>query len=494
MDQIFLNKKLSNGIKYLKSKNFKKAIKCFEYLLKDKKTETFGLLHIGITFIEQNQESLAINYFNRILEKDIQNEPANINLGLIYFRQKNYKKSINYFQRILNKNIKHLVANLHKAIIDYENLNFPSALNHFKICEKINKNIPQLQNYLGSIYFKKNEIDIAIKYYKSAILKNNNDARSKYNLSKCYFSKLLYKDALDLYENRLSFIVNSKADEVIKKFNPKPWSGESLDNKSICIISEQGIGDTIQFARYIFYIKKKFDCKIYFYVNKKYLHLFNNCPFNIISDLKNINTIDYYQYLMSLQRIYFKENNNFFKNINYINSNKDLDNVWKNKINKMKKPVIALNWQGNPKYAEDHLRSIPLEYFTKIVKNKKYNFISLQKGHGSDQIKNNNLSSYINDISYQIDLDGDVFVDTISILKNIDLLITTDTAIAHLAGTMEINTFLLLNYNPEWRWVIEINKKIFYNKKLSIIQQTKYNDWQSVVNKLNKKLDNFFNK
>ena len=56
----------------------------------------------------------------------------------------------------------------------------------------------------------------------------------------------------------------------------------------------------------------------------------------------------------------------------------------------MKKPVIALNWQGNPKYAEDHLRSIPLEYFTNIVKNKKYNFISLQKGFGSDQIKNNN--------------------------------------------------------------------------------------------------------
>ena len=124
--------------------------------------------------------------------------------------------------------------------------------------------IPQLQNYIGNIYFKQNEIELAIKYYKSAILKKNNDSRAKYNLSKCYFSKLLYKEALDLYEFRLSFQINSKAKEVIEKFNPKLWNGENLEGKSILIVSEQGIGDTIQFARYLFYIYEKFNCEIYF--------------------------------------------------------------------------------------------------------------------------------------------------------------------------------------------------------------------------------------
>ena len=490
MDQLFLKKKLQNGINYLKSKNFQKATKCFEYLLKNPKTEKTGLLHLGIASIEQKKENEALNFFNQILIKDSFHEHANINAGLIYYRQRNYEKSKVYFENVLNQNSSHLIANLHKGIIDYKNLNFASALNHFKICEKINENIPQLQNYLGNIYFKQNKIELAIKYYKSAILKKNNDSRAKYNLSKCYFSKFLYKEALDLYEFRLSFQINSKAKEVIEKFNPKIWNGENLEGKSILIISEQGIGDTIQFARYLFYIHEKFNCEIYFYVNKKLLHLFKDCPFNVVSDLNNIKSINYYQYLISLQRIYYNENKSFYKNINFINSNEKLDYLWKQKISKFPKPTIAINWQGNPNYTEDHLRSIPLKYFEKIFYNQKYNFISLQKGFGSNQIKESNYSKYVVDLSESIDLENHIFVDTISILKSVDLLITSDTALAHLAGTMEINTYLILNYNPEWRWIIETNNKCFYSEKLRILKQKKFNNWQSVFDDLSEKIEN----
>ena len=450
------------------------------------------MLYLGIINIEQKKEEKALNLFNQILEKDDIHEVANINIGLIYYRQKNYKKSIIYFIKVLNQNSDNLIANLHKGIIDYKNLNFSSALYHFKICEKINENIPQLQNYLGNIFFKQNKIDLAIKYYNSAILKKNEDARAKYNLSKCYFSKLLYKDALDLYEFRLSFLINSRANEVIKKFNPKLWNGENLDGKIILIVSEQGIGDTIQFARYLFYINEKFNCEINFYVNKKLLHLFKNCPFNVVCDLKNIKNVNYYQYLISLQRIYFNKYNSFYKNINYINTNNQLDQYWKQEIKKLKKPVIAINWQGNPDYTEDHLRSIPLKYFEKILHNTKFKFISLQKGFGSNQIKQNNFSKYVVDLSKEIDVKSDIFVDTISILKNVDLLITTDTALAHLAGTMKINTYLILNYNPEWRWIIESNNKCFYSEKLHIIKQKKFNDWQSVIDQISEKLNKEF--
>ena len=139
---------------------------------------------------------------------------------------------------------------------------------------------------------------------------------------------------------------------------------------------------------------------------------------------------------------------------------------------------------------EDHLRSIPLKYFEKIFHNQKYNFISLQKGFGSNQIKQNNFSKYVFDLSESIDLENHIFVDTISILKSVELLITSDTALAHLAGTMEINTYLILNYNPEWRWIIETNNKCFYSEKLRILKQKKLNDWQSVFDNLSKKIEN----
>ena len=93
------------------------------------------------------------------------------------------------------------------------------------------------------------------------------------------------------------------------------------------------------------------------------------------------------------------------------------------------------------------------------------------------------MSNLIYDLSNEIDLNESAFEDTISILNNIKLLITTDTALAHLAGTMGIQTYLLLSYNPEWRWFIEIQKKCFY-PEIKIIQQTEYGDWNNVFKEL----------
>ena len=80
------------------------------------------------------------------------------------------------------------------------------------------------------------------------------------------------------------------------------------------------------------------------------------------------------------------------------------------------------------------------------------------------------------------------FEDTISILKNIDLLITSDTSMVHLAGTMEVETLLILNMNPDWRWQIELKEKCFY-KKLKIIQQNKLFDWSNIPESINRELE-----
>ena len=92
------------------------------------------------------------------------------------------------------------------------------------------------------------------------------------------------------------------------------------------------------------------------------------------------------------------------------------------------------------------------------------------------------------DLSNEIDLGKNAFEDTVSILKKVDYVITPDTAIAHLAGTLNIKTYLLLSYNPEWRWHIELKYKCFY-PNINIIQQKNFNDWSSVFKKLKDDLE-----
>ena len=117
----------------------------------------------------------------------------------------------------------------------------------------------------------------------------------------------------------------------------------------------------------------------------------------------------------------------------------------------------------------------------------KYSIISLQKNLGVEQIKQNNYEKYILDYSLEIDNDEDAYKDSISILRNLDLVITSDSSIAHLAATMNINTWIALSYNPDWRWYIENKKSVFYNT-LKIFQQKKPGHWKSVFDEINSSL------
>ena len=216
--------------------------------------------------------------------------------------------------------------------------------------------------------------------------------------------------------------------------------------------------------------------------------MFKDVPFKIVTDLNNIANVDYYQNLLILSGIFFKKNNQIQKCINYINIDKINNQKWKKKLSEYNKPIIALTWQGSQNYLYDSQRSIKLSNFKKIIKNEKFKFIALQKGYGSDQIDKFDLSDFITDLSSEIDLKDNSFEDTIHILNNIELLITADTSIAHLAGTMNIKTLLMLSYNPDWRWYLETENNVFY-PSVKIIQQDNFDNWNNVLKNIEYELN-----
>ena len=263
---------------------------------------------------------------------------------------------------------------------------------------------------------------------------------------------------------------------------------KTLKKKKILIISEQGFGDTIQFSRYLEILNMSNE--VFFLINKKLNFLFKNKNYKIINDLNSIKKHDYYQNLLSLPKIYFDKNRNFINNINFIKSSEEIDSKWEIKLKDYSKFKIGIFWQGNRNYNGDNQRSIPLKEFEKIINNRNVSVISLQKGYGSEQIRLNGYEEKIKDFSNIIDNDDDAYKDTISILKNLDLLITSDSSLVHLAGTMNINTWLLLCYNPDWRWYIDISKSTFY-ETIKIFQQNRPGNWKDVFEKVNQELQIF---
>ena len=267
------------------------------------------------------------------------------------------------------------------------------------------------------------------------------------------------------------------------------WKGENLNGKSILIVSEQGIGDIIQFSRYIFELEKMFDVKIVFKVRKKLHHLFKNSKIKIIGPQDPIDKTDYYQCLMTLPAIFFELENRLISNYDFIKTDNKLLNYWKEKINNIKGYKIGLCWQGDPNYGRDFMRSIPLKNFEKLFYIPNLSFINFTKETGLNQIKDFKFKNKIYDFSSQLDNGENSFEDSIALLKNIDLLITADTAVGHVASTMNVNTWLLLDYSADWRWHVQINNFYWYNN-LKFFRQKKINVWDDVITEMAEKLEN----
>ena len=485
---LITNQKINKAFSLLKTENYSELIKLIDELKNEKKTKIVSLFLMGILNIKKNEPYLAKKNFYKILEKKKDHLEANLNLGLIFFNEKNYDRAEFYFDNVINLNYNQIDAQYHKGLIFLYTKRYDEAKKSLEMCEKLNNQFYQTFLALAHVYRETKKFDKAIQYYNKFLEKYPNDTTSKFNLAWSYFAISDFKKAFKFYEYRSNKIKLSPSSiEVKNKFNPIEWSGENINSKKILIISEQGLGDNIQFFRYLYTIKENYDSEIIFYTKKNLKYLFKDTPFKVVSELDEIKNVDYYQHLLSLPGIFFEKNIQIQKCINYINIEKKNNLKWKLRLKKYGKPIIALNWQGSQEYLYDTERSIELSNFKNIIKNKKFKFISLQKNYGSNQIDRFNLTDLITDFSSEIDLGNNSFEDTIEILTNIDLLITADTAIAHLAGTLNVKTLLMLAYNHDWRWYLETEKISFYSS-VKIIRQNSSKNWESVMENINDEL------
>lgn len=487
-DNFFLDKKIKSGLSNLENGNLLIAENIFEELRTNKPAQVISLFFLGIINIKKKNKIKAINLFNKVLKIDSKHIDANLNLGLIYFDEKNFDKAKIFFCNVIELKKNHIMAHYHCGLIYFKNKNFKEAINSFNICLNIDNKFFYSFLNLGHIYLRIGKFREALSNYNKVLELDKNNISSKFNISWCNFALNNLDDAYKYYEFRREKLEpNKKLSNVINKFKSNEWNGENLENKKILIVSEQGLGDNIQFFRYLYKLQNRYNCEIIFYTYEKLKYLFRGSPFNIVSDIQNVKNIDFYQTLLSLPGIFYKLDKELPKKISYIKIDNQNNLKWKKKLNKFKKPIIALHWQGNIKYSFDELRSIKLSNFKEIIELEKYTFISLQKNDGVNQIKINNFESKIIDFSNEIDNGQNAFEDTISILNNIDTLITIDTAIAHLAATMDVKTYLLLNFSPDWRWHLELNNNFFY-PNLNILKQSKLENWDDVFKELKKNL------
>jgi len=170
--------------------------------------------------------------------------------------------------------------------------------------------------------------------------------------------------------------------------------------------------------------------------------------------------------------------------VGYIHVDQALVESWKNKLSTFKKYKVGLCWQGNKNHKNDRARSIQLEQFKPLFEMDNIDFFSLQKGFGDEQIKQYQLSNEIHDFTADIVS----FSDTAALIEDLDLIIGVDTATTHLAGALGNSVWMLLPFNPDWRWMLDRADSPWY-PSMQLFRQKSIGDWQPVVEKITQQLE-----
>lgn len=293
-----------------------------------------------------------------------------------------------------------------------------------------------------------------------------------------------YDLGLRFYEHRSVL----ESENLTKRIAQNIWKGEPLDGKTLLIFSEQGCGDNLQFCRFIRELKKRYACEILYITrnwNTKITHSLS-ADIRIIheQDIKDGKIIlpkcDYSIPLMSLLKILKVREETHHLEKPYLQSTPERVGFYKAKIDALNlnaKLKVGLVWAGSKHYGNDHNRSFSAQKLSPILALKNISFFKLQVGERAKDLTN---------LHHLLPEDPD-FHESGALIENLDLVITVDTSIAHLAGAMFKPVWCLITKDPDWRWGTTGESTNWY-PTMQLFRQQKFGDWDSVIDRVKAKL------
>jgi FkbM family methyltransferase len=271
------------------------------------------------------------------------------------------------------------------------------------------------------------------------------------------------------------------------------WDGSSLDGKTILLTPEQGLGDTIQFIRYAAWLKEHYDCRVLFHCPRVLRELLATCEGidEWVDNVADPPRHDVYSPLVQVAGVLRHGLADFPARIPYLKAEPQHVEQWRKELAPYPGRKIGIAWRGSPIYHADRMRSFPLAEFGPLGKLKGLQLFSLQKGKGSEELETIVGRLDIVDLGKRVDETTGAFIETAAVLKNLDLLITADTSVAHVAGALGVPVWLAVSNVADWRWLNTGETTVWY-PSMRIFRQSTQGGWAGVFERIAAALEKEF--
>ncbi|MBT8623101.1 tetratricopeptide repeat protein [Polynucleobacter paneuropaeus] len=471
----------NRGVAFAELKNFDSAILNYDAAILINPIYMEAYSNRGTALAERKDFEGAIESYDKAIHLKSDYAEAYNNRGFAFVKLKKYVDAIASFDRAIELNRNYSEAYNNFGIAYLEQHQYDLAHLKFDKAIALNPQYADVYSNLAMLFTLQKQYDLAIKNYDIAINLKPNCEDFIVHKSFVMLVKGNFDEGLKLYENR-KIRLPSGIDE--SRFRSKAWDGtQSLSGKKILIHFEQGYGDTIQFCRFLPLITK-LGGEIILEVQKPLRELFRGMEgvSLVMGEGEPTPDFDYQCSLMRLPFIFNQNLESISGQAPYISSIESRASHWQNKLGEKLKPRIGLVWSGNPEHKNDSNRSIHLKDLIPFLPDQ-FQYFSLQKDiRLADALTLNSSPQILNLTSELSD-----YAETAALVQCMDIVITVDTSVAHLAGAMGKETWVLLPYAPDWRWLLDREDSPWYSS-MTLIRQDAPGDWSCGLQKVNNML------
>jgi len=476
-----IDEEIRLALKHYQAGNLQQSEAIYREILKVNQNNADVFFYLGLTLQTKGQLDDALACYQKAVELRDTFFTAYNNIGNILQKKGQIDEAMTYYQKALqiNPNFPEAYNNLGTIFKDKGQID--EAMTYYQKALQINPNFSAAYNNLGSTFRDKGQIDEALTCYQKAINLNPNFVEAHWNMA---FTLLLngnFKEGWKEYEWRWKFL-----DHYLDHITQPLWDGSNIKGRTVLLHAEQGLGDTIQFIRY---------AKLVAQLGARVIVGCQKELARIVQTVEGIDKVipygdpfpefDLHCPLLRLPLLFGTTLESIPREIPYIAVDPLSVINWKEKIQNQHstKFKIGLVWAGRPSHINDRNRSFSLEIFSPFAGLSNISFYSLQKGEAAKQAKNPPQGLQLIDFTDEIK----DFTDTAAFIQNLDLIISADTAVAHLSGAIGKSVWTLLPFSPDWRWMLNREDSPWY-PTMRLYRQPSFGDWKSVIDRISAEL------
>jgi len=363
----------------------------------------------------------------------------------------------------------------------FKELHHPAeALLDYDQAVEWNPGYAEAHNNRGTVLQDLKRTGEALAAYDRALTLSPGHAAAHWNKSQLLLLLGDYAQGWPLYEWRWKAVLKDR----VRSFSQPLWLGqEPLEGKTLLIHSEQGYGDDIQMVRYAA-LAQKAGARVVLEVPRRLLSLFGTLPGSpaLVEKGGSLPLFDLHCPMMSLPLAFQARVENLPAAAPYLFVDPAKREIWRERLGPKSRPRVGLVWSGRAENKNDFHRSLPLEKLRPLL-DLPLEFHSLQKEYrNGDEALLAGLSLRDHQ-AQQAD-----FSDTASLMAEMDLILSVDTATAHLAGALGLKVWILLSFVPDYRWMLERADSPWY-PTATLFRQTEWGEWGTVLEEVKAKMD-----